>query len=105
MAYQVREEAFQRCLIAERDPSLEGRMHFRFIDAPVTFGCVVFDQKHWVIDFPPNPADLRSGAVLFRGHPEGAHMLASFIHHQWLAQLGVTTSLSEAFEKWKTINP
>jgi hypothetical protein len=100
---EVKEEALQRRLAAERDPSYEGRMHFRFIESPVTFGCLVFDQKHWVIDFPPNPADLRGGAILYRDHPQGARLLSSFIHHQWLERSGFTMSLSEAYEKWKVI--
>jgi hypothetical protein len=100
---EVKEEAFQRRLTAERDPSYEGRMHFRFIESPVTFGCLVFDQKHWVIDFPPNPADIRGGAIVFRDDPPGARLVSSFIHHQWLEQPGVTMSLSEAYEKWKAI--
>lgn len=100
---KVSEEAFQRRVVAERNSILEGRLHFRFIDSPVTFGCAVFDQTHWVIDFPPNPADLRSGAILFRNHPEGARLLAAFILHQWLEQPGVTMSLGEAYDKWKAI--
>jgi len=100
---EVKEEAFKRRLAAERDPSFEGRMHFRFIESPVTFGCIVFDQKHWVIDFPPNPADLRGGAILFKNHPEGARLVSSFFHHQWLERSGFTMSLDEAYEKWKAI--
>jgi hypothetical protein len=101
---KVSEASFQDRLDAERNPSLEGRLHFRFVDMPVTFGCVIFDQNDWLIDFPPNPADLRGGAILFKNYPEGARLLASFIRHQWLEQAGVTMSMGEAYEKWKRIN-
>jgi hypothetical protein len=98
---EIKEEAFQRRLAAESDPSFEGRMHFRFTESPVTFGCLVFDQKYWVIDFPPNPADIRGGAILLRDNPEGARLVSSFIHHQWLERSSFTISLGEAYEKWK----
>jgi hypothetical protein len=39
------EESFQRRLALERDPLFEGRYHYRFIDAPVSFGAQVHDQK------------------------------------------------------------
>jgi hypothetical protein len=97
------EESFQRCFAIERDPSLEGRLHYRVIDSAVSFGCNVFDQKHWELDFPPNPAEPKGAAILFRNHPEGARLIASFIHHQWLEKPGVTMSLSDAYEKWKAI--
>ncbi|MGH7879571.1 MAG: hypothetical protein ACREQD_08755, partial [Candidatus Binataceae bacterium] len=62
--------------------------------------------RHWSIDFPPNPADPRGAALIFRNHPEGARLIASFIRHQWLERPGVTMSLSEAYEKWKALqNP
>jgi hypothetical protein len=97
------EEAFQNRLAAQNDPAFHGRMHFRFTESAVTFGCLVFDQKHWVIDFPPNPADIRGGAMVFRDDPEGARLVSSFIHHQWLERSGFTMSLSEAYEKWKAL--
>ena len=98
---ELSDESFQRRFAIERDPSLEGRFHYRVIDSPVSFGCQVFDQKHWSIDFPANPADPKGGAIIFRNHPEGARMVSSFIRHQWLERPGVTMSLSEAYEKWK----
>jgi hypothetical protein len=87
------------------NPALEGRLHFRFIDSLVTFGCLIFDQSHWSIDFPPNPSDPRGGAILLRNHPEGARVLASFVRHQWLERPDVTMSLTEAYERWKTMRP
>src|ERR1700757_3962466 len=75
---ELKEEAFSRRLAAQNDPAFEGRMHFRFIESAVNFGCLVFDQKHWVIDFPPNPADIRGGAMVFRDDPEGARLVSSF---------------------------
>jgi hypothetical protein len=98
---ELSEESFHRRLAIERDPSLEGRFHYRFVDSPVTFGCQVFDQKHWTIDFPPNPADPKGAAIVFKDHPEGARLVASFIRHEWLERSGATMSLSEAYEKWK----
>jgi hypothetical protein len=95
------EESFRRRSAIERDPSLEGRFHYRFVDSPVTFGCQVFDQKHWTIDFPPNPAGPKGVAIVFKNHPEGARLVASFIRHEWLERSGAMMSLSEAYEKWK----
>jgi hypothetical protein len=37
---KVSEASLQERLGAERNPATEGRLHFRFIDTPVTFGCV-----------------------------------------------------------------
>jgi hypothetical protein len=98
---ELGEESFHRRSAIERDPSLEGRFHYRFVDSPVSFGCQVFDQKHWSIDFPPNPADPKGAAIVFKDHPEGARLIASFIRHEWLERPGATMSLSEAYEKWK----
>jgi hypothetical protein len=98
---ELSEESFRRRFAIERDPSLEGRIHYRVIDSPISFGCYVFDQRHWAIDFPPNPADPLGAAIVFRNHPEGARLVASFIRHQWLERPGVTMSLSEAYETWK----
>jgi hypothetical protein len=67
---ELSEESFHRRLAIERDPSLEGRFHYRFVDSPVSFGCQVFDQKHWTIDFPPNPADPKGAAIVFKDHPD-----------------------------------
>lgn len=100
---EMTEEAFQLRLAIERDPSLEGRYHYSFIDAPVSFGCQVHDQRHWAIDFPPNPEDPRGAGIMFRADPEGARLVAGFIRHQWLEQPGVTMSLSEAYDKWKAL--
>jgi hypothetical protein len=75
---------FQRRLTAERDPSYEGRMHFRFIESPVT-------------------SDIRGGAIVFGEDPQGARLVSSFIRHQWLEQPDVTMSLSEACERCKAI--
>jgi hypothetical protein len=100
---ELSEESFQRRFALERDPSLEGRMHYRVVDSLVSFGCQVFDQKHWTIDFPPNPADVKGAGIVFKNHPEGARLVASFIRHQWLERPGVTMSLSEAYEKWKAL--
>ena len=60
-----------------------------------------FDQKYWSIDFAPNPADPKGAGIVFRNHPEGARLVASFIRHEWLERPGATMSLSEAYEKWK----
>jgi hypothetical protein len=98
---ELSEESYQRRSAIERDPSLEGRFHYLYVDSPVSFGCQVFDQKHWSIDFPSNPAEPRGGAIVFKNHPEGARLVASFIRHQWLEPSGATMSLSEAYEKWK----
>ena len=97
------EAAFEHRFAIERDPSLEGRARFRVVDTPVSFGCQVFDQNHWGIMFPPNPADPGGGAIVFKDHPEGARLVASFIRHQWLERPGVTMSLTEAYEKWKAL--
>ncbi len=99
---ELPEQSFEQRLAIERDPSLEGRWHYRVMDSPVTFGCVVFDQRHWAIDFPPNPFEPGGAAIVFKNDSEGAHLVASFIRHQWLERPGVTMSLSEAYEKWKT---
>jgi hypothetical protein len=98
---ELSEESFHRRSDLERDPSGEGRFHYRFVDSPVSFGCQVFDQKHWAIDFAPNPADPKGAGMVFRNHPEGARLVASFIRHEWLERPGATMSLSEAYEKWK----
>jgi hypothetical protein len=101
---ELNEEAFQRRMAIERDVSLEGRYHYRFIDLPVTFGCVVIDNTHWAITFPSQSTDRRVNAgILFKNHPDEARLVASFIRHQWIEQPGVTMSISEAYEKWKTI--
>lgn len=100
---ELSDESFRRRSAHEQDPSVEGRYHYRFIDAPVSFGCQVHDQRHWTIDFPPNPADPRGAAIVFRNHPDGARLLAAFIRHQWLEKPEITMSLSEAYEKWKAI--
>jgi hypothetical protein len=97
-------ESFERRFELERDPSFEGRQHCYFIDAPVSFGCNVFDQKHWEIDFPPTRSEPKGAAIFFKNHPEGARLISSFIRHQWLERPGVTMSLSEAYDKWKVIN-
>lgn len=102
---QLSEESFQRRSSIERDASLEGRYHYRFVDTAVSFGCFVYDEKHWAIDFPPNPEDPRGGAILFENYPQAARLVASFIRHQWLERPGVTMSLGEAYEKWKTFQP
>jgi hypothetical protein len=95
------DKSFQRRFAIERDPSLQGRFHYRYVDAPVTFGCQVFDQKHWTIEFPPNPADPKGAAIVFKDRPEEARLVASFIRHEWLERPGATMSLSEAYEKWQ----
>ncbi len=97
------EESFQRRFAIERDPSLDDRYHYRFADIPVSFGCQVFDQRHWSLDFTPNPAEPVSAGIFFRDDPEGARLIGSFIRHQYLERPGVTMSLSEAYEKWKTL--
>ena len=97
-------ESFELRFELERDPSLEGRQQYYFIDAPVSFGCNVFDQKHWEIDFPPTRSEPKGAAIFFKDHPEGARFVSSFIRHQWLERPGVTMSLSEAYEKWKALN-
>jgi hypothetical protein len=99
----LRKESFERRFELERDASLEGRFHYYFIDAPFGFGCNVFDQKHWEIDFPPTSSEPKGSAIFFKDYPEGARLIASFIRHQWLERPGVTMSLSEAYEKWKAI--
>jgi hypothetical protein len=96
-------ESFERRFEIQRDASLEGRFHYSFIDAPVTFSCNVFDQKHWEIDFPPTSSAPKGAAIFFKDDPEGARLIASFIRHQWLEKPGITISLSEAYEKWKAI--
>jgi hypothetical protein len=98
---EVSEEAFQWILGLERDASLEGRVHFRYLEAPVSFHLSVFDQRHWVISFAPNPNDPRGAALIFRDHEEGARRVADFVRHRWLEAPGVTISLTEAYDKWK----
>jgi hypothetical protein len=63
---EMSEESFHRLSAIKRDPSLEGRFHYRFVDSPVSFGCQVFDQKHWAIEFPPNPADPKGAGIVFK---------------------------------------
>ena len=101
---ELNDEAFQRRLAFERDPSLEGRYRYRVIDLPVTFGCVVIDQTHWALNFPSQSTDRRVHAgILFKDHPNEARLIASFVRHQWLEQPRVTMSLTEAYERWKII--
>jgi hypothetical protein len=40
-------------------------------------------------------------AIVFKNHPEGARLVASFIRLEWLERPGATMSLSEAYEKWE----
>lgn len=98
---ELTEESFQRRFEVERDPSFEGRWHYRVIDLAITFGCIVFDQEHWTISFPSPSTGRVNAAIFFRNHPEEARLVAGFIRRQWLEQPGVTMSLSEAYEKWK----
>jgi hypothetical protein len=100
---ELSEESFNRRFALARDPSIEGRWHYYFMNVPVSFGCEVFDQTHWSLDFPPNPADPRGAAILFKDDPDGARLVTSFIRHQWLEVPGITMSLSEAYEMWKAL--
>jgi len=81
--------------------SLEGRLHIHYLEAPISFSVSVFDQRHWVISFGPNPSDPRGAALVFRDNEEGARRIADFIRHRWWEAPGVTMSLTEAYEKWK----
>jgi hypothetical protein len=39
--------------------------------------------------------------MVFRDDPEGARLVSSFIHHQWLERSGFAMSPDEAYAKWK----
>ncbi len=60
---ELSEASVKRRLAIHQNPAYEGRVHYRFIDTPVTFGCTIYDQRHWSIDFSPNPADPRAARL------------------------------------------
>jgi hypothetical protein len=99
--HKATERAFEFSMGLERDASLEGRIHVRYVESPISFSVSVFDQRHWVISFAPNPNDPRGAALVFRDNEEGARRVAEFIRHRWWEDPSVSMSLTEAYEKWK----
>ncbi len=101
--HKATERSFEWILGLERDGSaLEGRLRIRYVESPISFSVSVFDQRHWVISFAPNPSDPRGAALVFRDNEEGARRMADFVRHRWWEAPSVSMSLSEAYEKWKS---